>query len=471
MSNALVLQRERGASPEAPPKGNLMKWISSLLLALVAALALPLSAHAVTQTILGKPSTGAVDPAVPPAAGPVSVVIGDTGSLQAKRGAQFEAVPGMFFGSNSAPAANYWHLRVKGTPDFTYGPRDVGQPTPISNGPVTGDYTAASPARVDTVMRAGDLFEVKQTVLYVAPNLSYRVIWDIRNLSATQTIPFIFGTSADLFIESDAGEGVFIDGANRFIGGRNKFTQTVGGVAQVTSSQLPGEMAPTAVAPWASWEEGDPFPVTRRLASQDAFLNTINPVFMDNAVGVSWNDRATAGLPPGQTARYEVIWQLVRPAAATLPAAPPPAAPTSTPAAEPDAPPAPPGELPAPAASQETGAATARGGAVTSDDTAPVLSALRVTPSATGGPPKIVFRLSERADVVVRIVRRAKGRQVTVRRLTRTGLRPGTRAIAPGVGSGAKRLRAGSYVVIAQAVDAAGNRGARRSAAFRITRG
>jgi hypothetical protein len=59
---------------------------------------------------------------------------------------------------------------------------------------------------------------------------------------------------------------------------------------------------------------------------------------------------------------------------------------------------------------------------------------------------------------------------VTVRRLTRTGLRPGTRAIAPGIGRGAKRLAPGRYVVFAQAVDAAGNRGARRSAAFRITR-
>lgn len=447
-----------------------MKWISSLLLALLAVLALPLSAHAVTQTILGKPSTGAVDPAVPPAAGPVSVVIGDTGALQAKRGAQFEDVPGMFFGSNSAPAANYWHLRVKGAPaeNVTYGPRDT-QVTTISNGPVTGAYTAASPARVDTVVRAGDnLFEIKQTVLYVAPDLSYRVIWDIRNLSAAP-IPFIFGTSADLFIESDAGEGVFIDGANRFIGGRNKFTGTTGGVAQVTSSQIPGEAAPTAVAPWASWEEGDPFPVTRRLSSQDAFLNTINPVFMDNGVGVSWNDRATAGLAAGATARYEVIWQLVRPVAAILPAAPPPAAAQSTPAGEPGSPPAPPGERPQAPATEDAGAAAA-GGATSDDTAAPVLSALRVAPAAAGGPPRIVFRLSERADVVLRIVRRAKGRQVTVRRLTRSGLRPGTRAIAPAVGSGAKRLKPGSYVVFAQAVDSAGNRGARRSAAFRITR-
>jgi hypothetical protein len=448
-----------------------MKWISSLLLGLVAALAFPLSAHAATQIILGKWVDGRADPGIPAAAGLVSIHVGDSGSLQAKRGSAFEAVPGMFFGSNSAPAANFWHLRVKGPPaeNVTYGPRDTAVTT-LSNTLTAGAYTAASPARVDTVMRAGDIFEVTQTVLYVAPNLSYRVVWDIRNLSATQTIPFIFGTSADLFIDSDAGEGVFIDGANRFIGGRNKFTTKVGGVAQVTSSQLPGEAAPLAVAPWASWEEGDPFPIVRRLSTQDTFLNTINPVFMDNAVGVSWDDRATAGLAAGQTARYEVIWQLVRPPGATLPAAPPPAAALSAPG-EPESPPAPPNELPQTAATKDAGALAAGGGGATSHDTAaPVLSALRVAPAAAGGAPRIVFRLSERADVVLRIVRRAKGRQVTVRRLTRAGLRAGTRAIAPGLGSGAKRLKPGRYVVFVQAVDSAGNRGARRSAAFRITR-
>lgn len=457
-----------------------MKWISSLLLAYVAVLALPLSAHAVVQAIPGQPTTG-TDPQVPAAAGPVTVIVGDNGGLQAKRGGWFENVPGMFFGTSSAPAANFWHLRVKGAPaeNVTFGPRDA-QVAAISNPPMTGDWTPASPARLETVVRLPhngvDLFEVKQTVLYVAPNLSYRVIWDIRNLSA-QTIPFIFGTSADLFIESDAGEGVFIDGPNRFIGGRNKFTGTVGGVAQVTSSQLPGEEAPRAVPPWASWEEGDPFPVTRRLSSQDAFLNTINPAFMDNGVGVSWNDRATTGLPAGQTARYEVIWQLSRAATATPSAAPPPPpAAASRLAAEPDAPPAPPSELPVAATGKDGSApapapaAAGGGGVASSDDTAPVLSALRVAPTTDGSPPKIVFRLSERADVALRIVRRAKGRQVTVRRLTRSGLRPGIRAIAPAVGSRAKRLKPGSYVVFAQAVDAAGNRGARRSAAFRITR-
>ena len=290
---------------------------SVVVIACLLALGLPLSAQATTQTIVGDQTT--VPPAPPPAR-PLSIFIGDNGSLQAKRGAQFEAVTGMFFGSNSAPGANFWHLRVKGAPadNVTFGPRDAAVAT-IGNGPVTGDWTVASPARVETVVRAGEnLFEVRQTTLYVAPELRYRVVWDVRNVSAAP-VAFIFGTSADLFIESDAGSGILSAGPPRFVGGSNRTSGTVGGVEEVLSSQLPGEAAATAVAPWASYEEGDPFPVTRRLGGSDAFLNTINPAFMDNAVGVSFDDRVAAPLAAGQTARYEVIWYLSRPGTVARP--------------------------------------------------------------------------------------------------------------------------------------------------------
>lgn len=449
-----------------------MNWIRCLLVACTIAVGVPMSAQAATQTIEGEPS---------PSPRMLSIFIGDTGELQAKRGVPFvgqpgqsQPVSGMFFGSSSAPAAAFWHLRVKGAPaaDVTFGPRDTPVTT-VSNGPVAGDWTAASPARVDTLMRIQhngvDLFEVKQSVLYVASELRYRVVWDVRNVTA-QAIPFIFGTSADLFIESDAGEGVFIDGPNRFIGGRNKFSGTVGGLEEVTSSRLPGEADQTPVAAWASYEEGDPFYVTRRLSSEDAFLNTINPVFMDNGVGVSFDDRAASGLAPGQSARYEVVWHLSRPAAAALGA---PAAVTSA------GPPAPREAVPSPA-DASTGAANDAAGAAAAvmvggaaaDTAAPVLSALRVSSSASRsaasrqkGAPKVVFGLSEPASVVLRIVRRAAGRRVTVRKLTRSKLSAGVNTARLGV----RRLAPGSYVVTARAIDAAGNRGIQRSAAFRIS--
>lgn len=305
-----------------------MNWIRSFVAVWALALGLPLSAQAATQTIVG--NCWAVGPPLCSATAdprPLSIFIADSGSLQAKRGEQFAvgsvpatgAVAGMFFGSSTAPAANFWHLRVKGAPaaNVTFGPRDSGVTT-VSNSPVQGDWTAASPARVDTVTQIQhngvNLFEVTQTVLYVAPELRYRVIWRVRNIDPqNRTIPFVFGTSADLFIESDASRGLFADGPSRFVGGTHARSLTTGGLQEVTASQLPGEAGATPVPRWASYEEGDPFHVIRRLSNGDAFPNTINPANMDNGIGVSFDDRATAGLAPGATARYEVIWHLTRP--------------------------------------------------------------------------------------------------------------------------------------------------------------
>ena len=478
-----------------------MNRTRSLLVACALALGFPMSAQAETQIIEGNCSAPTTAPSNNPRCStianprPVSIFVGDTGSLQARRGFAFEAgVSGMFFPPGAAaPAANFWYLRVKGgaANNVTFGPHPRETPVArVSNALSPGSaWTAESPARVDTVMRIQhggvDLFEVKQTTLYVAPELRFRVIWDVRNLTA-EPIPFIFGTAADLFIESDAGEGVFVEGPPRFIGGRNRFcgsapcvpatSGAVGGVEQVTSSQIPGEAAATAVPPWASWEEGDPFPVTRRLATADAFLNTINPAFMDNGVGVSFSDRATTGLAAGATARYEVIWHVQR--TAVTASGPPPAA-NLEPVTREAAVPPPPGPGSDAGATAAAPAAAAKSGPA--DSTAPVLSALRLSPAAatssstTAGTrsvrspqsaPKIVFRLSERASVVLRIMRRAAGRRMLVKKLTRRNLPRGSNVVR----IGGRRLAPGSYVVSVRPIDTAGNAGAQRSAAFRVVR-
>ncbi len=432
-----------------------------LLLACLLLLGMPLSAQAVQQTIEGE---------IAPSQRALTVFIGDTGSLQAKRGAPFvgqpaepQPVQGMFFpGQTAGPAANFWHLRVKQGPaaNVTFGPRDATV-IAVSNGPVMGEWTVESPARVDTNMRiehnGADLFEVRQTILYVAPEMRFRAVWDIRNVTA-QAIPFVFGTSADLFNESDAGEGVYVDAAERFVGGRNKFSGMIAGMQQVTSSQLPGEAVAIPVAPWASYEEGDPFGVTRRLSNGDAFLNTINPLFMDNGIGVSFDDRATTGLAAGQTARYEVIWHLRR-NAPTLSASPEGAS-AASPVTET-------ATASTSRASDDGGGAPAATAPGLRDTVAPVLSALSVSrrSSRTRTAPKVVFRLSERASVSLRIVRRTARRRVTVRNLTRANLPPGSNTVR----IAGRRLAPGRYVVTTRAIDAAGNRGAQRSATFRIS--
>lgn len=285
--------------------------LRSLIVGLLLSLALPLAAQAATQVIPGD-GTGNTNK--------LTIYAGDNGSLQAKRGAPGDNVEGMFYGSDHGPAADYWHLRVKGAPALnqTFGPREGGV-VPVSNGPVTGNWTPASPAQVETVMHVQhngvNLFEVKQTVLYVGFDLRFRVVWQVRNIDPqNRTIPFVFGTSSDLYIDSsDAGVGIFIDGPSRFVGGSNDQSRTTGGLQEVTASRLPGEPTPTAIPRWASYEEGGYSGVTGRLAGADAFLNTIDPNLVDNGVGVSFDDRISTGLAPGATVRYEVIWHLSRP--------------------------------------------------------------------------------------------------------------------------------------------------------------
>lgn len=283
---------------------------------IVALAVMPASALAVTQVIPGNGSG--------PAGHNLTIYVGDDGQLQAKAAQAFSDTQGMFFGEDHGPASQYNHLRLKGAPplDAVFA-NDFGSPVnnfvPVSNGPVTGNGTPASPFQNVTVMNAqvggADIFQIRQTVLYTPYEQKFRVVWDITNVdSGMRTIPFIWGTSADLYIDaSDSGTGVFIDGPNRFLGGTNSLSRTTGGIQEVTSSALPGEGTPLAIPRWASYQESGYFEAITRLNSNDAFTNTINPSLVDNGVGVSFDNRASTGLAPGQTQRYEVVWFAKRP--------------------------------------------------------------------------------------------------------------------------------------------------------------
>jgi hypothetical protein len=283
--------------------------LTALCVGLLALAIAPASALGVTQVIPGN--------GVGPAGHNLTIYIGDNGQLQAKSGEPFSAVQGMFYGFDQGPASEYNHLRLKGA-----APLDAvftNSFEQVSNGPVTGNGTPASPFQNVTVLDAqvggADVLRIEQTVLYVPFQQKFRVVWDITNVDAAmRTIPFIWGTSADLYIDgSDLGTGVFIDGPNRFVGGTNSVSRTTGGLQEVTSSLLPGESTATPIPPWASYQEGNYSTVISRLGSNDAFTNTIEPNLVDNGVGASFDNRASSGLPPGQTQRYEVIWHAERP--------------------------------------------------------------------------------------------------------------------------------------------------------------
>ena len=236
----------------------------------------------------------------------MTIHVGDTGALQ---GILPGMSQGMFFGSDTGPASSAFYLRVKSGPSAgvvfsSYNSKF----TTVSNGPVTGNFTPASPAQVVTVYDAAAVARVTQTVLYVAYQKRFNVIYEVQNLSGAP-LQFIAGAAADLYIgASDSGTGIFIDGPRRFVGGTNTSSQKVGGLQEFTLSRKPGEAADVPVPRWASYGEGNYSTITSRLNSFDAFDNTINPNLIDNGAGVSWDDRATTGLPAGQTARYEVQW-------------------------------------------------------------------------------------------------------------------------------------------------------------------
>lgn len=244
----------------------------------------------------------------------MTIHVADTGQVQA-------VVPGltqggMFFPPSSETSWNYFYLRVKAGPhaNTTFSNYNSDDVTPISNGPVTGNWTPNSPAQVETVYDVGPanaspLARVTQTTLYVGFARHFNVIWEVQNLSGAP-LQFIAGTAADLYINGDDyGTGVFIDGPNRFVGGTNASSRKVGGVREVTLSRKPGsEATDTPVPRWASYEESGYSQVLGRLLSEDAFSNSIVDAEIDNGVGVSWDDRLTTPLPPGETARYEVQW-------------------------------------------------------------------------------------------------------------------------------------------------------------------
>jgi hypothetical protein len=290
--------------------GGIGKRIRALTALFVVALAVaPATALGVTQVIPGNGSG--------PAGHNLTIYVGDNGQLQAKSAEAFSATQGMFFGGDHGPASQHNHLRMKGAAPLNAVITNSFEP--VSNGPVTGNGTPASPFQNVTVMDAqsegADILRIRQTVLYTPYEQKFRVVWDITNVDAgMRTVPFIWGTSADLYIDSsDSGTGVFIDGANRFVGGTNNISRTTGGLQEVTSSALPGEGAPLAIPRWASYQEGHYSTVTSRLGSFDAFTNTIDQNVVDNGVGASFDNRASTGLAPGQTQRYEVVWFAKRP--------------------------------------------------------------------------------------------------------------------------------------------------------------
>jgi hypothetical protein len=198
--------------------------------------------------------------------------------------------------------------------------------TAVSNGPVTGEGTAASPFTNVTVYTVPDsegtdpLVEVRQTARYVNGQSNYRMTYEVINRHEAP-LRFRAMTAGDLFVDGDdTGVGVLIATEPRFVGGTNTNSRITGGAEEVRSSRLPGDPAPVPVAPWAAYEVNHYSTVYSRMRDDSGFQNTIQSSRVDNGVGVQWDDHRAegAGLAPGASARYEVLWKVRQPVPLTL---------------------------------------------------------------------------------------------------------------------------------------------------------
>src|ERR1044072_6127317 len=140
--------------------GRRVRTLTALFVVALAVAMAPATALAVTQVIPGNGSG--------PAGHNLTIYIGDNGQLQAKAAEAFSVTEGMFFGTDHGPASQHNHLRMKGAAPLNAVITNGFEP--VSNGPVTGNGTAASHFQNVTVMDAQasgvDIFRIRQTVLY-----------------------------------------------------------------------------------------------------------------------------------------------------------------------------------------------------------------------------------------------------------------------------------------------------------------
>ena len=180
---------------------------------------------------------------------------------------------------------------------------------------MTGTGTAASPLTQVTTYQATGLAEVNQTTSYVNGSQEFRAHWDVKNISAS-AIHFKAVVPADFFFEgSDRGTGIFTQGPPRFIGGTNVDSGSSGGFVEVTPAWSAYQALEWGDNPDQLWGK-----VNDAADSTAAtFDDTVIGEFVDNAGGVEWDQHATgAGLGPGSTATFEVIFRSAVPSALQL---------------------------------------------------------------------------------------------------------------------------------------------------------
>jgi hypothetical protein len=266
------------------------------------------------------------DNATPLGGTPLNVYVGERGQLQAVR---TDSSSGIFFPSSSTvgdagfflafpsgfsgePAPTVWGF------DGFAGPHGLEEFTPVSQSPVSGSGSAASPLKQETLY-TNPVANLAQTTTYVNGSQEFRVHWEVKNKSGVP-IKFKALAAADFFFQGDdAGTGIFTTGPPRFIGGTNLDSGSSGGFAEVSGGGLEPWSAYQALRYGSSSDEvwGK---ITESASSTSAtFDDTVLSEAVDNAGGVEWDQDATGpGLAPGATRSYELLIKSAVPSALQL---------------------------------------------------------------------------------------------------------------------------------------------------------
>jgi hypothetical protein len=117
-----------------------------------------------------------------------------------------------------------------------------------------------------------------------------------------------------------------------------------------------------------------------------------------------------------------------------------------------------------------SGTGASPGAGTAGDRVAPVIRGLRIGALKRGRRAPVRFTLSEKATVTFRFERRAGARWVKVRGTLRRAGRAGPNSFRFDGRVGARRLKRGTYRLVAEARDGAGNRRRTRAVQFRVTR-
>jgi hypothetical protein len=252
---------------------------------------------------------------------PLTITAQDSGNLQAR---QAGAPSNQFYPSESTVGAAGFFLGfpVSISPGIAagtlYGPASVPAGpsttgfTPVSQSPVTGAGTSASPfTQISTYKVEGtdtkDYLSITQTIQYVNGTTQFPVTYVVQNVTGGPNGPgapvgvrFRASEGADpFFSNSDSAIG-FHSAPPEFVGSFDPNVATAGGIVQTGP-------------PWSHYQE-DSFSTIWGIISNvggPGFANTVNPNSTDDGLGVDSNNHYNAGqeLAPGQSETYSLTWR------------------------------------------------------------------------------------------------------------------------------------------------------------------